>query len=449
MGVATLRMGAGRGRLASAALALGLLFAWLLSVPLSGPVLARSSAPGLGALTAAEAFALAHGLSLLALGLWALRRPLPGLCPWAGPVTAALGLVMAAAPTGWWPPLLLLAGATSAAAVLVVACAIARLAWAERPWAIALGALLANVPLYVTALPEAPLPDRPLAAALALGPLMVPLLLPRDAGGEGVRGGSWWPLPALVPAAFATYLVGGLMYSLVLPTLGSLGLHVGVMPYMALLPLAAWVAGRWGWARALRPGPALLGLGFVAWALAGGGGRELAAQGLVVGGYAFLDVPFWAAFAGGRRPAASLGLGLGAMVMAIFAGMALGERWAAAAQGREEEAALAAAACLLLAALVLPAWTEGRDGRAAAGASLAPTDGLRLSRREAQVLSLAVRGLSNKEIAGMTGLSGGTVRKVLERAYRKLGVRGRLEAAARLYGQEQVSAGDGGGDRVA
>jgi len=41
------------------------------------------------------------------------------------------------------------------------------------------------------------------------------------------------------------------------------------------------------------------------------------------------------------------------------------------------------------------------------------------------------------------------VRKVLERAYRKLGVRGRLEAAARLYGQEQVSAGDGGGDRVA
>jgi DNA-binding CsgD family transcriptional regulator len=64
-------------------------------------------------------------------------------------------------------------------------------------------------------------------------------------------------------------------------------------------------------------------------------------------------------------------------------------------------------------------------------------------------LSLAVRGLSNKEIAGMTGLSGGTVRKVLERAYRKLGVRGRLEAAARLYGQGQASDGDGGGDRGA
>ncbi|GBD12130.1 Putative HTH-type transcriptional regulator YhjB [bacterium HR24] len=438
-------MGTGRGRLASAALALGLLFAWLLSVPLSGPVLARSSAPGLGALTAAEAFALAHGLSLLALGLWSLRGPLPGLCPWAGPVTAALGLLLAAAPTGWWPPLLLLAGATSAAAVLVVACSIARLPGAERPWAIALGALLANVPLYVAALPEAPLPDRPLAAALALGPLMVPLLLPRAAGEEERAQSSWWPLPALVPAAFATYLVGGLMYSLVLPTLGGLGLHMGVLPYMALLPLAAWAAVRWGWARALRPGPALLGLGFVAWALAGGGSRELAAQGLVVGGYAFLDVPLWGAFADGRRPPVSLGLGLGAMVTAIFAGMALGERWAAAAQGREEEVALAAAACLLLAALVLPAWTEGREGSAAPAAAPASPDGLGLSRREAQVLSLAVRGLSNKEIAVMTGLSGGTVRKVLERAYRKLGVRGRLEAAALLNGRGRASDGDGGG----
>ena len=185
------------------------------------------------------------------------------------------------------------------------------------------------------------------------------------------------------------------------------------------------------------------------WALAGGAAREVAAQGLIVGGYAFLDVPFWAAFADRRgRPASSLGLGLGAMAMAIFVGMLLAGRWGSAAAGREEEVALVAGMGLLVAATLLPA-LAGREGREAPAGAPAPVDGYGLSRREAEVLALAARGLSNKEIAGAMGLSEGTVRKHLERAYRKLGVRGRLEAAARLYGQEQVSAGDGGGDRVA
>jgi DNA-binding CsgD family transcriptional regulator len=55
-----------------------------------------------------------------------------------------------------------------------------------------------------------------------------------------------------------------------------------------------------------------------------------------------------------------------------------------------------------------------------------------LSAREAQVLELAIKGLANKEIAGLLGISTGTVRTHLERAYRKLGVSGRVEAAWRL-----------------
>jgi len=67
-------------------------------------------------------------------------------------------------------------------------------------------------------------------------------------------------------------------------------------------------------------------------------------------------------------------------------------------------------------------------------------NGFGLSRREAQVVALAIRGLTNKEIAKTLGLSEGTVRKHLERTYRKLRVRGRVEALSLLYRQKQPEA---------
>lgn len=431
----------GWGRLLGPALALGLLFAWLLAVPLSGPVLARSSAPSLGALTAAQAFALVHGLSLLALGVWTLWRPLASVTRWAGAVTAMFGLLLAVAPTSWWPFLLLGAGVTAAGSVLAVATSIAHLPWEGRPWAIALGAGLANVLLYVASLPEHPVPDRPLAAVLALGPLALPFLLgPRPWEDKGFFSLEK-SFVALVVTAFCAYLVGGLMYSLILPALGQLGLRIGVLPYMALLPAAAWTANLWGRNWAIRRGLALLGVGFMIWALAQGAGREVAAQGLVVGGFAFLDVPFWAAFADqGGRPSASFGVGLGAMMMAIFAGMALGDNWAAALQGREEEAALVAGMCLFLATTLVPHLWQVEEQTDTSTFAPEARNGFGLSRREAQVVALAIRGLTNKEIAKTLGLSEGTVRKHLERTYRKLRVRGRVEALSLLYRQKQPEA---------
>jgi DNA-binding CsgD family transcriptional regulator len=55
-----------------------------------------------------------------------------------------------------------------------------------------------------------------------------------------------------------------------------------------------------------------------------------------------------------------------------------------------------------------------------------------LTRREAQVLSCLVSGRDNKAIAELLFISPGTVRKHLEHAYEKLGVRNRSEATTVL-----------------
>ena len=54
---------------------------------------------------------------------------------------------------------------------------------------------------------------------------------------------------------------------------------------------------------------------------------------------------------------------------------------------------------------------------------------LGISARESEVLAVAVSGFTNSEVAEVLGLSPATVKKHLENTYRKLGVRGRAEAA--------------------
>lgn len=68
----------------------------------------------------------------------------------------------------------------------------------------------------------------------------------------------------------------------------------------------------------------------------------------------------------------------------------------------------------------LPIETLGRDGLTALGAA------------ETAVAELAARGHSNATIASLRGCSINTVANQLAAAYRKLGVHGRRELAARL-----------------
>lgn len=438
MAFLTRRERTGWGLPVRTAVGLGLLFAWLLLVPLSGPVLLRSPVPSMAGLTPSELFLLAHALALLAIGVVGWLRPALWLsAPWAGAFITPLGLLLAVAPHAWWPGLLLAASAPASAAVLAIAGALARLPWEKRPWAIALGAALANVPLFLAVLLGEALAVRPLAAAGALGPLALPFLLSNSSvAPPRFSAGSSRPPFAILPGVFAAYLVGGLTYALILPTLTSVGTTIGVLPYIACCPMAAWAVNRWDRAWGTRLGLGTLGGGFLAWALSAGLPRELSGQGLVLAGYAFLDVSLWALFADHRgSPTASFGFGLAAMTMGIFAGMALSDRWAITTQGREAEAALVAAVALLAAAVLLPTQARGRSPDAYPEPLLSSPlshERSRLSRREAEIVALAARALTNKEIARATGLSEGTVRKHLERAYRKLGVRSRVEVVALL-----------------
>jgi DNA-binding CsgD family transcriptional regulator len=52
---------------------------------------------------------------------------------------------------------------------------------------------------------------------------------------------------------------------------------------------------------------------------------------------------------------------------------------------------------------------------------------LLLSRREEQVVNMAVEGLTNQEIAGKLGVSAHTVKNHLLRIYEKLGISNRSE----------------------
>jgi two-component system NarL family response regulator len=55
-----------------------------------------------------------------------------------------------------------------------------------------------------------------------------------------------------------------------------------------------------------------------------------------------------------------------------------------------------------------------------------------LTRREREILDLVAKGDSNVEIAESLYISPGTVRIHLQRAYKKLGVRNRTAALARI-----------------
>ena len=63
-----------------------------------------------------------------------------------------------------------------------------------------------------------------------------------------------------------------------------------------------------------------------------------------------------------------------------------------------------------------------------------PETGLPLTRREREILGWVERGKTNAEIAEILWLSPSTVRKHLENAYGKLGVRTRTAAVARMRG---------------
>ena len=60
-----------------------------------------------------------------------------------------------------------------------------------------------------------------------------------------------------------------------------------------------------------------------------------------------------------------------------------------------------------------------------------------LTKREREVLALAIEGLVNKEIAAQLGISPRTVESHWRNIYHKLGVRSKVEAIAKVLGAEE------------
>jgi DNA-binding CsgD family transcriptional regulator len=87
--------------------------------------------------------------------------------------------------------------------------------------------------------------------------------------------------------------------------------------------------------------------------------------------------------------------------------------------------------CLRLLRLPLSATAPRVAGWGGAAPTTRPSDGLGLSHREGQVLSLVAAGLSNDQIGGRLGVSVRTVHKHLEHVLAKTATHNRTEAAVR------------------
>ena len=80
----------------------------------------------------------------------------------------------------------------------------------------------------------------------------------------------------------------------------------------------------------------------------------------------------------------------------------------------------------------------------AAGVSVSP-----LSVRELEILLLAARGLSNRQIAARVNLTEGTVKRHLSNSYHKMGVGSRGEAARKALQEDWITVGEITGEEVA
>lgn len=69
-------------------------------------------------------------------------------------------------------------------------------------------------------------------------------------------------------------------------------------------------------------------------------------------------------------------------------------------------------------------------------------DGGSISRREQEILLLAARGLSNRQVAGALHISEGTVKRHLANIYQKMGVGSRGEATQKALSEGWITAGD-------
>jgi DNA-binding CsgD family transcriptional regulator len=259
------------------------------------------------------------------------------------------------------------------------------------------------------------------------------------------------PIPArqvdfrlLLPFVFAIYAVGGLMYSVIgqisTPP-GGLWYIYSLIPYIIFLLVAGPLGDNYGRRLNGLIGAILVGIGFMLIGLFRGVPQYLAAQTLLVGGYAFLDTFSWVIAAdvtSRNKIPLYYGIILSANILAILTGVLLGGKIGMLVSGSEVlTVSLAGLFSFISLVFIFRLGETLPQGQAEATVQqaisieeLAEKTGL--THREADIGKLLIAGKTTPEILEDLAIAPDTLKTHLRNIYRKVGAKNRLDFTLRV-----------------
>ncbi len=261
-------------------------------------------------------------------------------------------------------------------------------------------------------------------------------------------------LRLLLPFIFAIYAVGGLMYSVIgqisTPP-GGLWYIYGLAPYIIFLLIAGPLADNYGRRLNGLIGAIVVGIGFMLIGLLRGVPQFLAAQTLLVGGYAFLDTFTWviaADVASRRKTSLFYGIVLSANILAILTGVLLGGKIEMLASGSEVlTVSLAGLFSFISLVFIFKLGETLPRGRGISAAQrpiaieeLAGKTGL--TPREIDIGKLLIAGKTTPEILEELAIAPDTLKTHLRNIYHKVGAKNRLDFTLRVMKGNEPAEGN-------
>ena len=437
------------------ALELGFFFAWLLTVPLFGPLLQRS-AELRGTSVQPHLFMLVHAITLVGLGMILNRtktkRPVVHAIRYCVLLCALFTIAFFWAPPSYQESLLGLMAIPSSLYILLWVERFVSLDQGQRPSIMVLAIFIANV-VYVLIQLLSPYLGLAALTLLATTLLLVPALRPRRFAGEikstpqlPTPTADWRVLLKFCLAVVALYVVGGLYYTVTRDAVESSstwGPIFLILPYLLGLGGTLWVIKTLGLRSLAILSAAVLGIGYGLSALPPYPGSMLLAFALIQAALAGFDVFVWVGLAEyclkNLKPVGVYGWGLGANVTGLLAGSFLATSWLARTpKDIITNSALAATLVLfvsIVALVELPPRPKGvheepslvKPNNTSEVMTLPPHLSAALTPRQLEVANLMLRGLENKEIEQELYITANTTKSHIRQVYRRLEVHNRQE----------------------
>lgn len=435
-------------------LGIGFFFGWLLSFPMKGPalgVLAQSSSLNLTTLFCW--FLIGHILGLACAGIagYFQRRYLVWYTLAAVPI-AVLTMAFSAINPAAWPVLLGLMGFL--AGVVVIGWGV-HFAWMvdpdKRGRTFIMGAILANLILYLINMASRSLSIEAILIPLGLMTLVMPVLLISrcrqqwllvpDAALKETPGTEINKLRigTYLLFIFAIYTVTGLL-SAVLPLqampASSFMPYYALIPYMIFLLIAGFAADKLGRRANALLGVVVIGLGLILADMIHGNWQYFLVQTMVIGGYAFLDTFTWvlaADSARSRRSSLTYSIVLCTNILAIIAAVFLARASGTLASADHTIIISLIGMFTLVSIIFVIALKETptSQGLKEPGTDVIAIDALvrksGLTPREADIARLLIAGATTQEMLAKLVIAPDTLKSHLRNLYHKIGARNRVE----------------------